>query len=98
MKKTPPSESKKELALRKLCKNKYDRVVIGKYGTDAAVVDVYRVLNAFEVKDAALQHLIKKALCVGLRGHKDTRQDLVDIVESAQQALVAYDDAQTPKK
>ena len=83
---------------RELCKNKYDRVVVGKYGTGTIVLDVYRVLNGFEVKDAALQHLTKKALCVGLRGHKDTRQDLVDILDSAKEALAAYDDAHTPKK
>ena len=54
-------------------------------------VDVYDVLYAFKVTDPCLQHLIKKALAVGVRGHKDTRQDLVDIRDSAQRALDSYD-------
>ena len=46
-------------------KNKYHRDLKG------VTVDVYDVLKAFEVTNPALQHLIKKALCAGLRGHKD---------------------------
>lgn len=54
-------------------------------------VDVYDVLYAFKVTDPCLQHLIKKALAAGQRGHKDARQDLVDIRDSAQRALESYD-------
>lgn len=54
-------------------------------------VDVYDVLYAFKVTDPCLQHLIKKALAAGQRGHKDARQDLVDIRDSAQRALDSYD-------
>lgn len=54
-------------------------------------VDVYDVLYAFEVTDPCLQHLIKKALAAGKRGHKDTRQDLVDIRDSAQRAVDEFD-------
>lgn len=46
-------------------------------------VDVYDVLQAFDVTNPALQHLIKKALCVGIRGHKTKQQDLQDIIDSA---------------
>ena len=46
-------------------------------------VDVYDVLNAFKVKNPALQHLIKKALAVGQRGHKDASEDYQDIIASA---------------
>jgi len=67
-------------------KNKYERKIIGLDGK-TVVVDVYRVLDAFKVTDPALQHLIKKALAAGLRGHKDLSQDLQDIVDSANQAL-----------
>jgi hypothetical protein len=72
--------------------SKYDRTIIGKDGSGKCTVDVYRVLSAFEVTNPQLQHLIKKALCAGLRGHKDTRQDLVDILHSAQSALDMFDD------
>lgn len=68
-----------------MVKNKYDRVILGKDG-NTAVVDVYRVLDAFEVADPCLQHLIKKALCAGLRGHKDITTDLQDIIDSALEA------------
>ena len=60
--------------------NKYTRTIKGQQ------VDVYDVLKAFNVTCPALQHLAKKALCCGLRGHKDQAQDLQDIVDSALRA------------
>lgn len=67
-------------------KNKYNRQCKG------VTIDVYDVLKAFEVTDPALQHLIKKALCAGLRGHKNKEQDLIDILDSANRALELYHD------
>ena len=49
-------------------------------------VDVYDVLQAWGVINPALQHLIKKALQCGQRGHKDNAQDLQDIIDSAVRA------------
>lgn len=46
-------------------------------------VDVYDVLMAWNVTNPALQHLIKKALQAGERGHKTREQDLQDIIDSA---------------
>jgi hypothetical protein len=66
--------------------NKYDRDIIGKDGK-SCIVDVYDVLKAFKVECPALQHLIKKALCTGLRGHKDKQTDLKDIIKSSKRAL-----------
>lgn len=60
--------------------NKYTRTVKG------VQVDVYDVLEAFGVTCPALQHLAKKALNAGLRGHKDTLTDLDDIIASAKRA------------
>ncbi|WNL63655.1 hypothetical protein ST4_097 [Aeromonas phage ST4] len=77
--------------------SKYDRTIIGTYanGNPVAVkVDVYRVLAAFQVTDPALQHLLKKALCAGLRGHKDREQDLLDIQLSAEKAVDMFRDEQ----
>ena len=34
-------------------------------------VDVYRVLELFDVSSPAIQHAVKKLLCAGGRGHKD---------------------------
>jgi hypothetical protein len=58
-------------------RSKYDVMVNG------AKADVYDVLLAWDVRCPALQHLIKKALKVGDRGHKDITEDLDDIIASA---------------
>jgi hypothetical protein len=49
-------------------------------------VDVYDVLHAWGVHNPALQHLIKKALQPGERGHKGKSEDMADIVASALRA------------
>lgn len=72
--------------------NKYQRNISSTLGITSPVgttitIDVYDVLKAFDVTDPALQHLIKKALCAGLRGHKDRAQDLQDILDSAKRAV-----------
>ena len=64
-----------------ISKSKYTRKCNG------VEMDVYDVLKAFEVKCPALQHLIKKALCAGLRGHKNQQEDLQDILSSAKRAV-----------
>lgn len=64
--------------------SKYDRIIKG------VKVDVYDILSAFQVTDPALQHLLKKALCAGDRGHKDRAQDLQDIVDSALRAQAMH--------
>lgn len=61
--------------------NKYHREI-----KPGVFVDVYDVLQAFNVANPALQHLVKKALAVGQRGHKDAAEDLQDIVDSALRA------------
>ena len=53
-------------------------------------VDVYRVLELFEVTDPCLQHAIKKLLCAGGRGAKDMEQD----VQEAMDTLERYQDMQ----
>ena len=65
--------------------SKYDREIIGIDGM-VTTVDVYRVLEAFDVTDPATQHAIKKMLCTGLRGHKDYLTDLNDSIDSLQKA------------
>lgn len=69
--------------------NKYEREIVGLDGT-VTTVDVYRVLNAFEVESAQLQHLTKKALCAGIRGHKGEYQDLLGIRESIDSAILEF--------
>lgn len=58
-------------------------------------VDVYRIIDLFGVTDGALQHIAKKALCAGDRGHKDFRQDLEDILDSIERRLEMLDEDET---
>ncbi len=62
-------------------RNKYQREI-----KPGVWVDVYDVLAAWKVENPALQHLVKKALQPGARGHKTREQDLADIVVSAERA------------
>ena len=66
--------------------NKYDRKVWDKYEDKHAVVDVYRVLDAFNVTCPATAHAVKKLLCAGIRGHKDMEQDLAEAAQSIEEA------------
>jgi hypothetical protein len=45
------------------------------------------VLKLFNVTDPCLQHIAKKALCAGQRGHKDFKKDLQDILDTAKRAV-----------
>lgn len=57
--------------------NRYSRTIKG------VEIDVYDLLEAYQPCNKALDHLIKKALMAGERGHKDRMQDLQDIIDSA---------------
>ena len=45
-------------------------------------VDVYRVLELFEVTNPCLQHAVKKLLCAGGRGAKDMEQDVQEAIDT----------------
>ena len=45
-------------------------------------VDVYRVLQIFNVTDPCLQHAIKKLLCAGGRGAKNDVKDVREAMDS----------------
>lgn len=45
-------------------------------------IDVYRVLELFEVGDPAIQHAVKKLLCAGGRGAKTMPQDVQEAIDS----------------
>jgi ribosomal protein L11 len=55
------------------------------------VIDVYDILYAYTVTNPALQHLIKKALMPGDRGHKTIDEDLQEILHSARRAIEIHD-------
>lgn len=50
-------------------------------------LDVYDVLNIFDVRDPAIQHAVKKLLACGQRGHKNSFEDLREARESIDRAL-----------
>lgn len=67
--------------------NKYHRYIQGLDGEYIGIVDVYCVLDAYDISNSAIQHAVKKLLCAGLRGHKDRIQDLKEAIVSVERAL-----------
>ena len=61
--------------------NKYQRNING------ATADVYDVLLAWDVRNPAVQHAIKKLLQPGARGHKDVITDLQEAHASIARAI-----------
>lgn len=59
---------------------KYNKLIPAK----ATFIDVYRVLQMFEVTDPCLQHAIKKLLQPGKRGVKDLDLDINEAMQSLQ--------------
>lgn len=45
-------------------------------------IDVYRLLEMFEVTNPAIQHAVKKLLVAGGRGHKDLDKDVKEAIVS----------------
>ena len=54
---------------------------------DTCLVDVYAVLEAFEVRCPACQHAIKKLLCAGLRDKGKVLDDLVGALAAVNRAV-----------
>lgn len=66
---------------------KDNTVHVDETGHTYVEVDVYDVLDAFEVTNPATAHSVKKQLCPGIRGEKDIVQDLEESVLSTNRAL-----------
>lgn len=47
-------------------------------------IDVYRIIELFNITDPCLQHALKKLLVAGGRGHKDIDRDIQDVIDSCQ--------------
>ena len=45
-------------------------------------IDIYRVLQLFDVTDPCLQHAAKKILCAGQRGAKSQGQDIQEAIDT----------------
>lgn len=92
-------EDKKQITLRVLWegtepgnakvtepRSAYDRLVVQRETGESLYLDVYEILDAFRTESAALDHVVKKALAPGQRGHKDRMTDLREIEWSAKLA------------
>lgn len=66
---------------REFTGNKYHRRIIGLDGV-VTTTDVYRVLNAFDVREPGIQHAIKKLLCAGIRGKNNVDDDLKEAIDA----------------
>ena len=55
-------------------------------------IDVYRVLDLFNVDNHCIGHAVKKLLCAGKRGAKDYRQDLLEAKASIDRELAMMDE------
>jgi hypothetical protein len=55
-------------------------------------IDVYRIIDLFGVTCPVAQHVLKKSLAAGQRGHKDLRKDWQDIMDSAERRLQMLDE------
>lgn len=45
-------------------------------------IDVYRVLELFDVTNPSIAHAVKKLLVAGNRGHKDLEKDVQEAIDS----------------
>jgi len=46
------------------------------------MIDVYRVLDLFGQHHPCAQHALKKILCAGIRGAKDTDKDIQEAIDT----------------
>ena len=79
-----PQKVKKTLGIKEHSGSKYLRKIIT--STDG-LVDVYAVLDAFNVSCPGSQHAIKKLLCAGIRGKGGELQDLREARDAIDRAI-----------
>ena len=82
-----PQHTTKQPETAQGASNNYSRNIIGLDGKTCQV-DVYRVLEAFEVDSHAIAHSIKKLLAPGLRHAKTREQDLKEAIKSIEAELL----------
>lgn len=66
--------------------NKYMREVL-----PGVWIDVYDLIDGFNVTDGGYQHALKKIVAVGQRGHKDEAEDRKDIYDSVVRSNERFD-------
>ncbi len=67
--------------------NKYIRTIHSCTTDDCIKVDVYEVVEAFDVPAGPIDHAVKKLLCAGIRGKGDKLQDLQEARDALSRAI-----------
>ena len=67
--------------------SKYLKTIIDATNGNTCLVDIYAVLEAFQVTCGPTQHAIKKLLMAGQRGKGDKLQDLREAIDSISRAI-----------
>jgi len=67
--------------------NKYLRTIRNTEGKTLNNVDVYSVLEAFNVTNPPVQHAIKKLLCAGIRGKGSAVNDVTECIPAVERAI-----------
>jgi len=75
---------------------KYLRVIRSCVDGVEIQIDIYDVLEAYDVKCQAIAHAIKKLLCAGTRGKGDKLQDLVGAEAAISRAIELEQSRQSP--
>lgn len=63
-----------------------------RYSYKGIKLDPFRIAKIYGMTDFELMTILKKVLKAGERGHKDKRQDLLDIVNAANRAIEILDE------
>jgi hypothetical protein len=61
-------------------------------------LDIYQVLEMWDVFSPAAQHAVKKIFCAGERGAKDMRKDINEAIISLQRQLEMLDSRELTQK
>ena len=77
-------------------KSKYTKEIKDINGATIGCIDVYSILDAYEVPNA-IGHAIKKLLMPGARGTKNCKQDLIEAINSIERELVKHQIAEEKK-
>jgi len=64
--------------------------------TGVTHIDVYRVLQMWDVRDPCLQHALKKLLVAGGRGSKGVEKDVAEAIASLQRWQEMHEEDQAP--
>jgi hypothetical protein len=58
-----------------------------RYSYKGINLDPFRIARIYEVDSFAMMTVLKKCLCAGERGHKDYKEDLLDIINACEREL-----------